>query len=460
MKEKNRFARILRWTDVLVLAFGAMIGWGWVVQAGNWIETAGSFGAILAFVTGGVIIYFVGLVYAELTSAMPECGGEHVFSKEAFGYGVSFICTWSLVLGYISVVLFEVVSLPTVLEYLFPRFAQIPLYTVAGYEVKLTWVLVGIAGALFITLINYRGIKLAANIQTVLVVVMAAVGIALLSGSAVRGESENLQPLFRDGASGFLNVLVLVPFFYMGFDVIPQAAEEIDIPFKKIGRVILLSIFLAVLWHMIVIFSVSYSMTESEIRSADLVTASAMKIAFGNSELAAKVLIIGGIAGIVTSWNAFFVGGSRAIYAMAESEMLPAVFAKLNPRFKSPTAAVLFIGAISCAAPFFGRRALIWISDAGSLSVVTSYFIVALSFLKLRKSRPDMERPYRVKNGRAVGTIAAILSGCVLLLFILPVFPSCLSAEEWIIVGTWSAAGVILYLFKRRKRDRTGSRED
>ncbi len=451
MEKQSKFARVLRWTDVLVLAFGAMIGWGWVVQAGNWIETAGSLGAALAFVIGGVIIYFVGLVYAELTSAMPECGGEHVFSKEAFGYGVSFLCSWSLVLGYLSVVLFEVVSLPTVLEYLFPRFSQIPLYSVAGYEVRLTWVLVGILGALLITAINYFGIRFAARLQTILVVVMAAVGIALLSGSSAMGHSENLQPLVTDGAGGVLNVLVLVPFFYMGFDVIPQAAEEINIPFRKIGRVILLSIILAVLWHVIVIFSVSFVMTDSEIRSASLVTATAMQKAFGDSELAAKILIIGGISGIVTSWNAFFVGGSRAIFAMAESGMLPPFFARLSKKYKSPVGAVLFIGAASCIAPFFGRKALIWISDAGSISVCASYFIVSLSFLKLRKSRPEMERPYRVKHGRIVGILASVLSGCVLLLFMIPVFPSCLSATEWIIVGAWTLAGLLFYLFSRQK---------
>ena len=452
VEKKNTFARILHRTDVLVLAFGAMIGWGWVVQAGNWIESAGSLGAALAFIIGGVIIYFVGLVYAELTSAMPECGGEHVFSKEAFGYNVSFICSWSLVLGYLSVVLFEVVSLPTVLEYLFPNFSQIPLYTVAGYEVRLTWMLVGVLGALLITLINYLGIRFAAKLQTMLVMVMAAVGIALLSGSAAAGDRTNLEPLISNGTGGVLNVLVLVPFFYMGFDVIPQAAEEINVPFKKIGSIILLSIVLAVLWHVIVIFSVSYVMADSELRSASLVTANAMKLAFGNSDLAAKILIIGGISGIVTSWNAFFVGGSRAIYAMAESEMLPRAFARISPKYKSPVTAILFIGAISCAAPFFGRQALLWISNAGSISVCASYFIVSLSFLKLRRSRPDMERPYRVKHGKLVGILASVLSGCVLLLFVVPVFPSCLSATEWLIIGVWTLAGLFLYLHSRYRK--------
>ena len=81
MKEnKERFDRVLNTWDVISLAFGAAIGWSWVVLSGSWLEKAGTFGAILAFVLGGIMVLFVGLTYAELTPAMPECGGEHVFS--------------------------------------------------------------------------------------------------------------------------------------------------------------------------------------------------------------------------------------------------------------------------------------------------------------------------------------------------------------------------------------------
>lgn len=71
--------------DIMALAFGAMIGWGWVVLTGPWIQKAGSMGAILAFIIGGIVVLFVGLTYAELTSAMPKCGGDLVFSYRALG---------------------------------------------------------------------------------------------------------------------------------------------------------------------------------------------------------------------------------------------------------------------------------------------------------------------------------------------------------------------------------------
>ena len=91
--KKSDFDKVLSAWDVLVIAFGAMIGWGWVVSTGDWIMEGGVLGAMLGFAIGGIMVFFVGLTYAELTSAMPQCGGEHVFSYKAMGPLGSFICT-------------------------------------------------------------------------------------------------------------------------------------------------------------------------------------------------------------------------------------------------------------------------------------------------------------------------------------------------------------------------------
>lgn len=442
----KKFKRLLGKTDVLVLAFGAMIGWGWVVQSGEWIQGAGTLGAMIAFILGGIMIFFIALTYAELTSAMPENGGEHIFSKRALGNNVSFICTWAIIFGYVTVVLFEAVALPTILEYLFPKFSQGYMYTIAGYDVNFTWVLVGMLGSIIVTIINYMGIKVAANLQTVLVILLATVGIALATKSTLTGSITNVTPMFNDGFGGILKVLVLTPFFFVGFDVIPQAAGEINIPFKKVGKVMLASIFLAVAWNVIIIWSVSYSMTNSQISLASLTTAEAMKIAFSDSKLAANILIIGGLAGIVSSWNSFLMAGSRAIQAMAESKMLPKFFSKVNEKHKTPANAIFFIGTLSALAPLLGKSALLWIANAGGLSVVVAYFIVALSFLVLRKTEPNMERKYKVKHGQFVGMMAIIMSGIVFSLYLNPTLPSFLGLHEWLIVGGWTLLGSVLYV--------------
>ena len=94
--DKTRFVRVLGRRDILALAFGAMIGWSWVVLTGAWIGSAGTVGAIAAFAIGGVAILLISLIYAELASALPFAGGEHVYSERALGPGASFICTWGI----------------------------------------------------------------------------------------------------------------------------------------------------------------------------------------------------------------------------------------------------------------------------------------------------------------------------------------------------------------------------
>ncbi|MGV8905774.1 MAG: APC family permease [Acetobacterium sp.] len=453
-KTKSKFDKVLSSKDIFVLAFGAMIGWGWVVNTGIWIEAAGAIGAAVAFLIGGVMVLFVGLTYAELTAAMPQCGGEHVFSYKAMGITGSFICTWAIILGYVSVVAFEACAFPTVIQYLSPNFLQGYMYTVAGFDIYASWVAVGVVTAIIITGINILGAKTAARIQTIFTILIAAAGVLLIAGSVINGDPANIvDSMFAGSAKtsttalgGILTVAVMTPFLFVGFDVIPQAAEEINAGFKKIGGIMILSILMAVAFYALIILAVGYVMPLSAMEGSTLVTADAMGLAF-NSSIMTKVLIVGGMAGIITSWNSFLIGGSRAMFSMAESNMIPKIFGKLHPKFKTPVTSIVLIGILSVIAPFFGRKMLVWIVDAGSFGVCLAYAMVSLSFLILRKKDLGMKRPYKVKYGTFVGIAAVTLSGLMTLLYVIPLpFAStALVTEEWIMAGGWAILGVIFY---------------
>jgi len=194
MKEnKSKFNPVLRSGDVLVVAFGAMIGWGWVVSSGQWIQEGGIIGTILGFLIGGIMIYFVGLCYAELTTAMPLCGGEHVFSFKAFGPIGSYICTWAIILSYIGVVCYEAVSFPTILQYIFPNMLKGYMYTINGFDVYASWVAISIVMSVIVVVLNIIGTKKAAIFQKVLTIIIAAVGILLVVASSISGDIENVQ---------------------------------------------------------------------------------------------------------------------------------------------------------------------------------------------------------------------------------------------------------------------------
>ena len=456
--EKNRFKKVMSSTDILVVAFGAMIGWGWVVSSGRWIQNAGTIGTVIGFVIGGLMIYFVGMTYAELTPAMPKVGGEHVFSHKAFGPTGSFICTWALILSYIGVVCFEAVSLPTIIQYIFPSFSQGYLYTVAGSDVYVTGVAVASVFTIVIIVLNILGIKATSIFQTILTIVIAAVGIILVVASAINGSPENLegQMIVGEGFGSVKNILsvaVVAPFFLFGFDVIPQVAEEINIPLKKIAKVLLLSIICAVVFSGLVVFAVGYALSKeiaAAMEGSGLVTAFAMEKVF-NSAVMAKVLIIGGLCGVITSWNSFLIGGSRAIFSMAESKMIPDRFAKLHKKHKTPTNALLLIGVLSLAAPFFGKQMLVWISDAASLACCLAYLMVSMSFLILRKKEPELHRPFKVKHYMFVGITASVLSGFMVVMYLIPGSGATLTWQEFIIVGGWALLGIIFYVMCKRK---------
>lgn len=453
--EDKKLDKVLNNKDVLALAFGAMIGWGWVILAGMWIQDAGSLGAMAAFGLGGIMIVFVGLVYAELTSALPQSGGAQVFSHRALGANASFICTWSLILGYVGVVAFEACALPNVVEYLFPNFLQGHMYTIAGFDVYASWVGVGVVSSIIITAINYRGTKDAAFLQKILTVIIAVAGIGLMISAPISGSVSNAEPFFKDGMSGILAVAIATPFMYIGFDVIPQTAAEINMPFKKIGKILILSIVMAVAFYVLVIFAVSLLMTEDQMASSVLVTADAMKIGFGNSDMAAKVLIIAGLAGIISSWNAFLMGGSRAMYALAQAKMLPAFFGKIHPKYNTPSNAILLIGGLSVIAPLFGKSMMGWLVNAGSFGIVIAYAMVSISFIVLRKKEPNLERPYEIKNYKFVGYMAIVLSILMLLLYI----PGMIFAE-WMIVGGWVLVGIMFYVTAKKKYVDFGKMEE
>lgn len=454
MKEnEKKFNPVLRTTDVLVVAFGAMIGWGWVVSSGQWIQTGGVLGTIIGFVIGGLMIFMVGLCYAELTTAIPKSGGAQIFSNEAFGPTVSYICTWAIILSYIGVVCYEAVSFPTILQYIFPSFKFGYMYTVSGFDVYASWVLISVLLSVLILVLNIVGTKMAAGFQKVLTIIIAAVGIILVAASLFTGSIDNISGQMLIGSSNtdmignVAKVAIMTPFFLFGFDVIPQAAEEINVPLKKLGKLMLLSIIMAVGFYVLVVFAVGYIMDSKDIATSmdamGLVTADAMAKAF-NSSAMAKVLIIGGLCGIVTSWNSFLIGGSRAIYSMSNYRMIPKRFSKLSEKANTPIKALVLIGVLSIISPFFGKTMLVWIVDAGNFACCLAYCIVSMAFVKIRKNQPNLNRPYKVKNYKLIGFVAVVMSGLMAVMYIIPGTNCSLVWQEWIIVGMWILLGLAL----------------
>ncbi|MDR2132402.1 MAG: APC family permease [Clostridiales Family XIII bacterium] len=435
--------------DVLALAFGTMIGWGWIMLAGQWVALAGIAGAIVAFLVGAALCVFVGLTYAELTPALPLAGGELVFSYRGLGYVPSWITGWMITFAYVGVAAWEGPAFVTAIDYILPipRFGY--LWTIAGFEVYISWVLVGAVGGLVLAILNYRGIKSAAIFQTFATLALGVGGIVFFLGSVANGAVSNMLPAFTT-PQGLVAVILMVPAMFVGFDVIPQAAEEMNIPLNKIAKILIFSICLAAAWYILMIISIALA-APAEVRGdqSGIPVADSFAFAMGNPVFG-KLMIIAAMCGILTSWNGFIVGATRVLFSMGRAKMLPAAFGKVHPKYESPTAAIILVGLITCVSPLMGKSALVWFVDASAFGTVVAYFMVALSFLMLRKKEPGLHRPYKVKGGVAIGVIAIFVAGFFLYLY-LPVGPGALLPVEWALVLGWVILGVVFFIAARLK---------
>ncbi len=191
--------------------------------------------------------------------------------------------------------------------------------------------------------------------------------------------------------------------------------------------------------------TVGSSLPQDVLAESDLSAADGMSALWGSKTMG-DILVLGGIAGILTSWNGFMLGASRLLYAMATSGMVPKWFGRVHPKYRTPSNAILFIGALSVLAPLFGRQMLVWLVDAGGFVIVVAFFFVSVTFVVLRYREPGMERPFRVSGGRAVGTAAAGLTLVLGALF-MPGMPAALVwPYEWLILIAWWALGLVLVL--------------
>lgn len=452
--ERQELQKALNMKEVLALAFGTMIGWGWIMLAGAWVGSGGTIGAIAAFLLGGIMSIFVGLTYAELTPALPLAGGELVFSYRAMGYNASWFTGWMITLAYLGVAAWEGPALANALGFLFGELLPDmgTLYVVQGSEVTGSFLLIGCLGAIIMTSINYRGAKASAVFQATATLAMSIGGVAFFVTGSVTGELSNLEPFFTDG-KGFVAVVLAVPAMFVGFDVIPQAAEEMNIPLGKIGKVMIIAIVMAATWYIIMILGVALS-TPGDVLAGfnadpdSVPVADCFAYATGNPVFG-KLMIIAAMCGILTSWNGFIVGASRVIFSMARAKMLPGIFAKVHHKHGVPTAAILLVGIITILSPLFGKSALGWFVNAAAFGTVSAYFMVSLSFIILRKKEPELDRPFKIKGGSLVGAIAVIVALFFVSLYLPLYSPTPLQPIEWSMVGGWIILGIILFTINK-----------
>ena len=453
----KQLTKVLSKPDVLALTFGTMVGWGWIILSASWITKAGVLGAISAFLICACLCIFVGLAFAELTAALPLAGGVMVFTYRGLGYPFAWVSAWTIIFAYVGVAAWEGIAISTAISYILPIPQLGYLWTIAGYDVYLSWSLPGMVIVLVMVFFNLRGMKHSVIFQIVTIFCMVMIGLSFLFGGVVLGDTNNVVPVWTD-FNGWLAVLMMTPSMFIGFDVISAFAEEIRFPLKMIGKLVITSILLVVLWYTLMIIAIALSAAPEIREQSNVAAADLISHAF-SSPYAGKILILGGLFGILTTWNGFVLAATRTIFAMGRAKLLPPIFGKLQKKRQVPVVPFVLIGGISCLAPLLGMNALQWFVNASSFATVLAYFFVSFSFLVLRKKEPELVRPFKVPGGNLVGYAAVIVSLLFIFLFAPWLNAGIQMREEWLLIGIWGIMGVLLMTYSLHLYGRIGLSE-
>lgn len=439
----TQLARTLRLTDYFALGWGTMVGVGWLVVMDDWLQRGGSLGAVLGFVIGGVLLFPIGYVYSKLVVAMPDAAGEVAYTARVFPQSVSFITGWMMILAYFIVCPWEAVAVGRIAGYIFPALNSYELYRVAGYPVYFPHVMVGLGLTGWITIVNYRGIRLSSIFQKWTTFGTLALFLVFVFAGVVKGSSANLPPLFtHTPLVSILLVIQIVPYFMTGFESVTKTVEEASSDFRARGFLIaiMMAILVGILFYAIVISSVSYVAPWRTLTGEHFMTAVAFERAAG-SRWIVSVILAAALLSLLKVFNGNFVGASHLLFAMGRRGLIDQRVGEVHAVNQTPARAVICIGLGTAACMFLGSSILVPISEVGGFASACGWTAACAAYLALR--------PAKLQRGiAAIGIIVGVL---MILMKILPMVPGHFSKYEWIAFAIWIAAGALIGVNRRGK---------
>jgi amino acid transporter len=460
-EKRTTLARTLKAHWVWAIALGSSIGWGAFVQPTNWMSQAGPLGVIIGFSIGAFLMMLIAISYGFLIRSFPVSGGEFAYAYASLGRTHAFICGWFLTLGYICIVALNASAFALMFKYVFPDFIQnMHMYTIAGWDVYFTEIIIATIGIAIFTLSNYRGSGLSGQMQFYFCVIMLAAVFILTIwvGSSEGATVQNLKPFFNPETSAFASIIAIVaiaPWAYVGFDNVPQAAEEFKFSSKKATSLIIFSLIASALLYSLMILATGLAIPWMDVVEGQKLwgTGEVITSTLGNVGLA--ILVVAVCMGIFTGLNGFIISSSRLLFAMSRAKILPEAFGKLHPKFKTPTVGIIFTAAVAFIAPWFGRQALTWVVDMSSIGVSIAYFYTCFAAFKFTKwsAKEGLDTTqYKVapitKFISIIGMLASI--GFVLLLLV-PGSPAFLSVQSRLALVVWIVLGTGFFLAKRKE---------
>jgi basic amino acid/polyamine antiporter, APA family len=429
-------ARKLRVVDYFALGWGSMVGVGWLVVMDDWLLRGGTLGAILGFALGGVLLLPIGFVYGRLVAAIPDASAEVAYTARVFPRPVSFATGWMMVLAYFIVCPWEAVAIGRIAGYIFPALDSVELYRIAGRPVYLPHLVIGLALTAFLTVLNYRGIRLSATFQNWTVFGTLALFLLFVGFGVSKGSPRNFPPLFTHG--GFVSVLLvmqIVPYFMTGFESVVKGAEEArpEFRFRQFSTAIWMAIAVGVLFYAVIIAAVGYVAPWRQLTGEKFMTAVAFQHAVG-SRWIVSLILAAALLSLLKVFNGNLVAASRVLFAMGRRGLVDPRVGEVHPLNQTPAVAVVCIGVASAACMFFGDAILVPITEVGSVASAIGWLGTCAAYYWMRPAPLE----------RAIAMAGIVVSLLMILMKVVPAVPGHFSAYEWLVVGVWSLLGLTL----------------
>jgi basic amino acid/polyamine antiporter, APA family len=439
-------ARKLRLTDYFTLAWGTMVGVGWLVVMDDWLLRGGALGALLGFAIGGALLFPIGWVYGRLVAAMPDAAGEIAYTAAAFSRPVSFSTGWMMMLAYFIVCPWEAVAVGRIAGYIFPWLDSIEIYRIAGRPVYLPHLLIGLGLTALLTTLNYRGVRLSANFQNWTSFGTLAFFVAFVALGVSKGSPRNFPPLFTHApVVSFLLVLQIVPYFMTGFESVGKAAEESTTEFRGQGflKAIWMAVLVGILFYTVIIAAVAFVAPWHDLTNEKFMTAVAFHRAVGSQSIV-NVILAAALLSLFKCFNGNFVAASRLLFALGRRGLVDARAGRIHPQHQTPSAAVLCIGIAAAACMLLGDAILVPITEVGSVACAIGWAATCAAYLSMGRSGTLPAQSKLSAVEWLVAGFGLLVAIAMFLMKVVPAIPGHFSVYEWLALGIWISLGALV----------------
>jgi len=411
---RRELARDLTISHAGAIVVGCIIGTGIFLVPSEMMQAVGSSGMVyIAWVVGGLLSFFGALTYAELGAMKPQAGGEYVYMRDGYGPlgGFLYAWTWFLIakpgsIAAISVGLVRILGTFTVLSFL-----KRPAFGPVDYGQ-----LVAMAAVVFISWVNYIGVKKAGEFQlafTVLkILIVLAIVVAVFSHG--HGTWSNLDSRFAGapgGIHGFMVALVAALWAYDGWNVVTTVSAEVRNPQRNIPLALIFGVAMVAGLYMLANAAMQYVMPAAAIAASPRPASDATALAVG--AWGAAAVSAGMALSLLATLNGSIMTGARVPFALARDGYFFTAVAKVHSRYATPSVAIVVQAVMAILLLLFAGT----FQQLFSLTIFAEflfYMLVAITIFIFRHREPNAERPYRTLGYPAVPALFIVTSAFLL----------------------------------------------